>query len=271
MQQPTLETEDLEADAAEFYGDVTNTLRDAGIPFLVGGGFAFSTYSGIARDTKDLDIFVLPSDVTRVLEVLAQTGYETENKFPHWLAKAYCGGRLVDIIFSSGNGVCPVDEDWFTHATPAILLGQDVRLMPPEEMIWQKAFIMERHRFDGADVINLFHACQETLNWNRLLRRFDSEWLVLFSHLLLYRFVYPGDHSQRVTEILQRLAARLQNDLQTAEEFEPGKMPLCRGTLLSLLEYLPAIEQWGYRDARLLPEGALSAAEVEHWTNSFER
>jgi hypothetical protein len=27
-----------------------------------------------------------------------------------------------------------------------------------EEMVWQKAFIMERERFDGADVVHLIQA-----------------------------------------------------------------------------------------------------------------
>jgi hypothetical protein len=44
-----------------------------------------------------------------------------------------------------------VDDLWFAHATPGDVLGIPVRLCPPEEMIWSKAFIMERERYDGAD------------------------------------------------------------------------------------------------------------------------
>jgi hypothetical protein len=50
-----------------------------------------------------------------------------------------------------------------------------------------------------------------------------------------------------------------------------GDKPLCRGTFLSLLEYLPAVERWGYRDARLRPTGTMTRQEIEHWTATFER
>ena len=58
------------------------------------------------------------------------------------------------MIFSSGNGVATVDDEWFAHAPEGEVLGLPVRLVPAEEMIWSKAFIMERERFDGADIMH---------------------------------------------------------------------------------------------------------------------
>jgi hypothetical protein len=146
-----------------------------------------------------------------------------------------------------------------------------VQLAAIEEMIWQKAFIMERHRYDGSDILHLLHQHHDAINWDRLLRRFREHWLVLYSHLLLYRFAYPDDKSEKVDAVLQWLLLRVQKDLDNAGESPNGQAPLCRGTLLSLLDYLPAIEHWGYRDARIRPIGNMTAAEVEHWTNTFER
>src|SRR5206468_1357656 len=103
-------------DTFAFYARAMKTLHDAEIPFLVGGAYAFARYTGIERHTKDFDIFVRPSDVDEVFTVLAGAGCETEITFPHWLGKAKCGADLVDIIFSSGNGVATVDEAWFEHA-----------------------------------------------------------------------------------------------------------------------------------------------------------
>jgi hypothetical protein len=45
------------------------------------------------------------------------------------------------------------------------VLGVPVRLCPPEEIIWSKAFIMERERYDGADISHLIRACQGRLDW----------------------------------------------------------------------------------------------------------
>ena len=141
--------------AAEFYIDAVRKLQETGIPFLVGGAFAFSHYSHVPRDTKDIDVFVKAEDCPRVLEAFDRLGYATEIPFPHWLGKIRKGEHFMDVIFNSGNGVARVDDLWFDHAPRTNVLGIIVRLSPAEEMIWSKAFIQERERFDGADVLHL--------------------------------------------------------------------------------------------------------------------
>jgi len=41
-------------------------------------------------------------------------------------------------------------------------------------MIWSKAFIMERDRYDGADIAHIIRTCGKGLDWSRLLHRFGS-------------------------------------------------------------------------------------------------
>ena len=65
--------EELEARARAI-----RTLQGAGVPVLVGGAYATSQYTGIWRDTKDLDLFIRESDGERVLEVLAADGWKTQ-------------------------------------------------------------------------------------------------------------------------------------------------------------------------------------------------
>src|SRR4051794_26816312 len=158
----------------EFYRSALSVLSGSGVPFMVGGSYALERLTGIARKTKDIDIFVLPRDCRRVLDVLGTAGYGVELHDPSWLAKAFHHRHLLDIVFNSGNGLCPVDEEWFEHAAEAEVLGVRVKLGPVEESIWQKAYIMERERFDGADVIHLILHCGRTLDWERLLRRFGE-------------------------------------------------------------------------------------------------
>ena len=268
-EQRLLDPDALEPEVVDFYRGVMITLNAAGIPFLVGGGYALRNYTGITRDTKDLDLFVLPAHIHRIMQILPASGYEAELKFPHWLGKARRKENVVDLIFSSGNGLCRVDEVWFEHGVESIAVGLPVKLSPPEEMIWQKAFIMERHRYDGADVVHLLHACGVAMDWTRLLARFGPQWPVLLSHMILAQFVFPNDDTpatrRTFTELLSRFSAAMQSPPP-----EPGA-PVCQGTLLSLLEYLPAVEQWGFRDARLPPVGNMTSAEIDHWTNTFEK
>ena len=77
----------------------------AGVPFVVGGAYAYATYTGIYRDTKDLDLFPRKRDAVRALEVLEKDGWRTERTDEVWLYKAFKGEYFVDFIFSSGNGV----------------------------------------------------------------------------------------------------------------------------------------------------------------------
>ena len=248
-----------------FFRQVLNLLRKEKIPFLVGGGYAFAAYTNIHRDTKDLDLFIKPEDLESALALAKEHGLKTWIKSPHWLGKIAKGEYFVDLIFSSGNGACPVDDRWFANAPTSTLLGQKVGLTPPEEMIWSKAFIMERHRYDGADVAHILLARAPDLDWERLIDRFAEKWPVLLSHLLMFRFVYPQRARQVPDEVLSRLIARLPETAR-AEPLEHGQSA-CRGTLLSFLEYIPDVRSWGFRDARLRPEGSMSQREIDRWTD----
>lgn len=143
------------ASARKFYRQVLKTLSAAEIRFLVGGAYALCELTGICRITKDLDVFVSSADLSPALASLEVAGYKVELTYSHWLAKAHCGRKFVDIIFNAGNGFCPVDRGWSEHATETAVLGVPVKLCPAEETIWQKAFVMERERYDGADVAHL--------------------------------------------------------------------------------------------------------------------
>ena len=232
-------------DRDPFFQRVLTALAESDVPYLVGGAYALERYTGVVRRTKDLDVFVRAQDCTALLRVLEQAGYGTELTDPRWIAKAFQADYFIDIIFNSGNGICPVDDEWFAHARPDRVLGIPARLCPPEETLWQKIFIMERERFDGADVAHLLRACGPTLDWERLLRRVGDNGLVLLAHLLLFRFIYPAD-SRSVPEWVARELLRQVALLKPQRALDE----LCRGTLLSRYQYVVDIENWGYHDAR---------------------
>src|SRR5205809_58340 len=83
----------------DFYLDVMRTLDRARVPYLVGGGYAMSLYTGIPRNTKDLDLFLRPADSKRALGALAHAGFRTEYFYPFWIAKALSGEMFVDILY----------------------------------------------------------------------------------------------------------------------------------------------------------------------------
>jgi hypothetical protein len=237
-------------------------LQESAIPYLVGGAYAFERYTGIARHTKDFDIFVRPADRDRTLAVLARAGFSTQIAFPHWLGKAYDGDEFIDVIYSSGNGIAEVDDGWFEHAVDGEVLDVEVQLCPAEEMIWQKAFIMERERYDGADVAHLLRARGPMLDWGRLLDRFGDHWRVLFSHLVLLGFIYPNEPSPIPDTVMLGLIRRLKQELGNRS----GTPAVCQGTLLSRAQYLVDLDGWGYEDGRLPPHGTMTPEQRQRWT-----
>jgi hypothetical protein len=246
--------------ATDFYVEALARLREAGVPFLVGGTFAFERYTHIARETKDLDVFMRPQDVPDALALFADAGYHTELTFPHWLGKVCRGAHFIDFIFSSGNGVARVDDLWFAHAVTADVLGMPMQLCPAEEMIWSKAYVQERERFDGADVLHLLRQCSGSLDWKRLLMRFGEHWRVLLGHIVLFGFVYPDQRDavpSWVTEALMRSLA--------SDRVEP-QAGMCNGTLLSREQYLHDLQHFGYGDPRVEPSGHMTSEEAAIWT-----
>src|SRR3982751_4848826 len=195
---------------SEFRRRSVAALHAAEVPFLIGGAYVVEVCGGVSRSTKDFDLYIRPDDVNAALRVLARAGYETELTFPHWLAKAIYHGDVLDLIFRAGNGLCEVDDSWFERARDDQLLGIPVKLCAPEEMIWMKAYIMERERFDGADIAHILQSWADKLDWPHLVRRFGPDWRVLLSHLVLFGYIYPGERDKIPTAIMDDLIERLQ-------------------------------------------------------------
>src|SRR5881409_1436194 len=242
-------------------------LQDADIPFLIGGAYVVEAYAGVSRKTKDFDLYLRPQHVDLALDVLKRSGYKTKKTFPHWLAKAGRGRDHVDLIFRAGNGLCEVDDTWFERARGHKFLGLSVKLCAPEEMIWMKAYIMERERFDGADIAHILQSCSEKLDWPHLVRRFGPDWRVLLSHLILFGYIYPTEQARIPTAIMNHLIGRLRNDAAPADEHKR----LCRGTLLSRKQYLVDVQRWGFHDARLEKRVHMGHQDIAHWTKAIPK
>jgi predicted nucleotidyltransferase len=242
-------------------------LQDRDVPFLIGGAYVVEAYAGVSRRTKDFDLFVRPRHVDAALEALANAGYTTDLTFPHWLAKAKFGKDCVDLIFRAGNGLCEVDESWFERAHDDELLGLNVKLCAPEETIWMKAYIMERERFDGADIAHVLVTCAAKLDWQHLVQRFGPDWRVLLSHLVLFGYIYPSERARIPTAIMDDLIGRLQKDAAPSGRHER----LCRGPLLSRKQYLVDVQKWGFHDARLEKRVHMDSEDIAQWTKAIPK
>jgi hypothetical protein len=230
--------------AAAFYDRALRELIALKTPFLVAGTYAVSAYTGISRQTKDLDIFCKAGDFLHILSHFRSIGFRVLVEDERWLGKVYDDDFFFDVIFASSNGTMPVGEQWFAHARQGDILGIPVRLIGPTELVWSKCFIQNRNRFDGADVAHMMLKMHDEIDWRRLLDYMEVHWEVLLIHLLNFRWVYPTERDKVPDWLMDDLLGRLSRQ----RELPMPQMKVCRGRMLSKFDYRIDVEEWGFAD-----------------------
>lgn len=238
----------------EKYKVALAALNSSGIPYVITGAYAIYEYTGIYRQTKDLDLFVEPENLVPAMKVLRDAGFVTRLEQPHWLAKATLGEHFIDIIFGMGNGLALVDSDWYEYSTPAILAAHPVRVAPVEELLWHRLFISERHRQDMADIAHLILCRGDSLDWDRLVDKTGEHWPLLLAQLQMFQYVYPSAKGRIPPEVLKDLLGRAAKEADRERSDEPTS----RGTLVSRFSFNIDVNEWGFRDLR-----SESIAEME--------
>lgn len=244
---------------ASFYGRLLKMLKRTRIPFRVGGTFALNQYLRLRRPTKDLDVFVKPSDFPRLLRACAEAGFRTEIEDERWIAKIFHGNQYCDVVFGSANMAAPVTSEWFKECHPAVIFNVRVKLLPPTEMIWSKVFILDRVKYDGNDVAHLILHTYDRIRWRRLLSYMDQHWEVLLVHLLLFRYIYPSQRHCVPRWLMDELLGRL----GTQMKLPAPRTKVCRGRIFSRADYRIDVEEWGFAD--LVGEDAAMIAGDCDW------
>jgi hypothetical protein len=230
-------------EAEDFYREAIGQLVASAIPFLLAGTYALSAYTGIRRQTKDIDIFCRAGDYPRILSHFKKLGHRISIEDDRWLGKVFKGRSFIDVVFASSNGM-PIGDGWFEHARQTLVFGTPVHVVGPTELVWSKCFIQARYRYDGADVAHLVLKAHDQIDWRRLLAYFDGHWEALLSHLLNFRWIYPSERNAipdwLLDELLERLAAQRRQP--------PPAIRICRGRVVSREDYQVDVEEWGFAE-----------------------
>src|SRR4051812_8322439 len=177
------------------YVDAIRIIRRTGASFLVGGAFALAGYTGHCRNTKDIDFFVLPSEKDMVVDALTKLGFDDYYPtLPYdrgWIYRATRDGVIVDTIWQTPNRRSTVDEQWFKRARRLVLHGENLEIVPAEELLAIKLYVMQRDRCDWPDLINLLYYTAESLDWQHILKRMGSETPLLAALLNIFNWVAP--------------------------------------------------------------------------------
>lgn len=231
--------------AEVFYEKLLATLIRKKMPFMIGGTFAFNQYTGIERDTGDIDIKIPYDNHPTVLKTLTESGYHPELKEIelNWLAKVYDDkGYYTDLIFGERNGLYKVEGDWLHRCKPGTVLGHRVLLEPVEEMIRSKCYVQNRHRHDGGDVVHLILRQGNNVDWKELMAKMNAHWELLMGHILTFLFVYPSEREIIPKWVIEHLVVKLEDRIS----HPPTKERITRGLLMSN-DYQVGVALWGFK------------------------
>jgi hypothetical protein len=146
-------------------------LRDAGIPFAVGGGLAAWARGGPPTE-HDIDLFIREEDALAALAALEAIGMRTEIPPEGWLVKAWDGDLLVDLIFRPTGLV--VDDGLFDRCDILNVHAVRMAVIPVDDLLATKLLALTEHNLDYAPVLEYARSLREQVDWDALRRRTDG-------------------------------------------------------------------------------------------------
>jgi hypothetical protein len=179
----------------DIYEAVLDAAMAARIPFALGGAFGLAAYIGKWRNTKDLDLYILPGHRERMVALLTELGlHDYYDEAPYdraWIYRAVTAGTILDVIWAMANQRTRVDEWWMTGPEVEIR-GRTVKVAPAEAILWDKLYIMQRQRCDWPDILNLLYEQNVDLDWLEIVKRLDDDIPLLTGALSVFQWLSPG-------------------------------------------------------------------------------
>ncbi len=189
--------------------EAVEALRAASIDCLLGGSVGLASYTGHLRQTQDLELYTLPGEALTALRVLGGVDFAfDEAARPSdrpWAYRAARDGVHIDLVFAMPNRRAEVDLLWFAQPPEVTLRGLRLKLVPAEEMIWEKLYMLRSDRCDWPDVLNLFRAVGPRLDWAHLFQRLGDDLPLLRAALSVYDWVCPTGAAQVPATVRERL------------------------------------------------------------------
>jgi hypothetical protein len=143
-------------------------LREAGVPFLLGGSLAVWARGG-PETHHDLDFVIKPEDADRALQVLADAGMRVEKPPEEWLHKAWDGDVLIDLIFAPRG--LDVTDDVIERGELLHVVGISIPVMAIEDVLATKLMALDEHELDYTSVLRIARAVREQIDWEALRAR----------------------------------------------------------------------------------------------------
>ena len=143
-------------------------LRDADVPFAVGGGFACWARGGPV-DSHDVDLLIRPQDAERAMEAAAAAGMRTERPPEGWLVKAWDGDAMVDLIYAPAGG--EVDDALLGRAEELSVGGMPMPVATATDVVASKLLASTEHDLGFEGLLEMARALREQIDWEDVVAR----------------------------------------------------------------------------------------------------
>ena len=172
---------------------VASVLKQADIPFALGGSFAVYAHGGHSSD-HDVDFLIREQDKDRALEELAAVGFEVEQPPEDWLVKVYDDGRMVDLIYRPVES--PVTDATLADSVVRPVESIAMPVVSATQLMVHKLLSYTQHYCDFATGLPVARSLREQIDWERVRREtrqspYAEAFLVLLDRLDVVPM--PGD------------------------------------------------------------------------------
>ena len=146
-------------------------LREADVPFVLGGGLAIWARGGPETE-HDVDFFVKPEDAERALQALGSAGFRTEKPPEGWLYKGWRGDVMVDLIFAPRG--LTVDDGWLDRAEELEVHAVRMPVMLADDVLVAKLLALREHEVDYDQVLEIARTVREQIDWGEIRQATDG-------------------------------------------------------------------------------------------------
>ena len=144
---------------------VASVLKQAEVPFALGGSFAVYAHGGHSSD-HDVDFVIREQDKARALEELSAVGFEVEQPPEDWLVKVFDEGRMVDLIYRPVES--PVTDATLRDTVMRPVEAINMPVLSATQLMVHKLLSYTQHYCDFATGLPVARSLREQIDWVRV-------------------------------------------------------------------------------------------------------
>lgn len=158
------------------------TLKEAGVKFALGGGYAAWARGG-PEPEHHVDFVIAEADVKEVERALSAAGLRVEQPAEDWLFKVFIDRAMVDIIFRLAG--VSVEHPVLERATQIEVLSIPMPVLGATDLIASRLNALDEHKCDYAKELPVARAMREQVDWEQLTKDVaDNDFAVAYLFLL---------------------------------------------------------------------------------------